>query len=192
MSIQKFVAAVALSGLAFPALAENQVSIFGAIGQADHKVIIVSDSDTSFGLGAAYSFNENFSGEFRFDDFGSLSGGDEYDSYEFSVSSMSIGLNAGIPLNEQFDLYAKIGLAFWSGDAESTERYSYYNGDTFVTETEYESASEDGNDFYFGFGGKYKFNDQWAMGLEYVMLDADVDGISYEVDNLSLQLALSF
>lgn len=159
--------------LSAPSFAEsNGFGIFGAIGQANHDIISLSDSDTSFAIGGEYKFNANFAVEGRYDDYGSVDF-NEADSGDVSGSSFGAGVKGIIPLNEQFSLFAKMGLASWNlGDSED---------------------DESGTDLYYGFGAQYMATEQFGLGLDYTMLDAEiVDGIDYELSNISLSASFYF
>ena len=158
--------------------ADTGFGIFGAIGQAKHDFTIQNGSDTSFAIGGEYRFNSNFSIEARYDDYGTA----EFRAYEtdtisypldISGSSFGAGVKGIIPLNEQFSLLAKIGLASWELDAAGDE--------------------ESGTDLYYGFGVQYMATEQFGLGLDYTMLDAEVEGgIDYELSNISLSASFYF
>ena len=152
--------------------------IFGAVGQAKHDFTIQNESDTSFAIGGEYKFNSNFSIEVRYDDYGTA----EFRAYEtdtisyafdISGSSFGAGVKGIIPLNEQFNLFAKIGLASWNLDTAG--------------------GDESGTDLYYGFGAQYMATEQFGLGLDYTMLDTEiVDGVDYELSNLSLSASFYF
>lgn len=168
--------AISASLFAANAYAEPSAYVFGALGQSSYKSGGESESDTSFGLGGGYSFNENFSIEARYDDFGELEAS-EYDggsaiSAKLSASAMSVGVVASVPFSETFSAYGKLGLSFW--DVDGSISSSYFSG----------SSSESGNDFNFGLGAQFSATENVKIGAEYNMLnigDLDLDINTFSV-----------
>lgn len=164
---------VVLSGviaavISIGAHAEPSAFVSGSLGQSKYKSDGFSESATSFGVGGGYWFNENFAIEGRYDDFGEIENtyqdGTATENSKASASALGINLLAGVPLNEQFKLYAKIGVSFWDFDAESVTSFP---DDAFDY---HYKASFSGNDFNYGFGAEYKANDSISIGAEYSAL----------------------
>lgn len=223
----KIVSSLVISSLlASPSFAaDSQYSIFGSLGRASHDIPeFIDGSDTSFGLGGLYQFNENFSLEVRYDNYGEA---DQQASQAFALAiqdevqlgiraesgdnsvnisdttlvnaiettALSFGVIGGLPIGEQFNLYAKLGISFWDTDISADIGFTI-SADTVpaqrvsVNEPVFDDS---GNDFYFGFGGKYAFTDNVSLAAEYTLLDIEIDeGGDYGIDNLSLQLIYSF
>ena len=167
--------------------------IFGAVGQASHDYYDIDESDTSLAFGGEYRFNTNFAIEARYDDFGTATynATDEYSTsqVEYSSSAFSGGVKGMLPLSEQFSLFAKVGLSSWDidGKVSATSNVLNYSGSS--------SESVSGTDFYYGFGGQFLINESLAIGLDYIMLTADIDledAGNYDINNLSLSLAYHF
>lgn len=172
---------------------------FGALGQAKYKDDSSSESDTSFGIGGGYWFNENFAIEGRYDDFGEVEDterdGSATSTSKASASAFGFNLLAGVPLNEQFKLYAKVGVSFWDLDL---------SGDSYIPEFDNRLTYNEnfsGNEFTYGFGAQYQVNDAFSLGVEYSSFaiedtKAASDDTTFEVDgdinNLSLYASFNF
>ena len=181
---------------------DSGFGVFGAIGQAKHDIDIsndndiriTNDSDTSFAIGGEYRFNSNFTIEVRYDDYGNMTTSPKDEGVtgynEILADSLSAGIKGGIPLSEQFSIFAKIGFSSWDINTNYSFNYSSLNS----TSTESGSLSESGKDLYYGFGGQYSINENIVIGLDYTMLTIDVDNESpdYDIGNLSLSLGYNF
>lgn len=165
---------ITASLLSAPSFAdEPRFGLFGALGQADHDLPGLSESATSFALGGEYKFSENFALEGRYDDYGTAEYRAFGESADISASSFGVGVKGLIPLNEQFSVFAKIGFASWDLEADGDD--------------------ESGSDLYYGFGAQYMATEQLGLGIDYTMMDAEiVDGIDYELSNLSVSATFYF
>lgn len=156
---------IMISLLSINSYAEPQTYIFGSLGQAKYKGDGSSESATSFGIGGGYWFNDNFAIEGRYDDFGeaeeNYQDGTATQTGKTSASAIGINVLAGVPVNEQFKLYAKIGVSFWDTDISAT---------TYIPEidTQFQFNEEfSGNEFTYGFGAEFKATDNLSIGAEY-------------------------
>lgn len=102
-------------------------------------------STTSFALLGGYSFNENIAAEVAYTDFGSKDYGF---GFTLKSSALSISGVGSYPINEQFSVFAKLGIASTTTDA-----------------TGYASASK--SDFTYGIGGQFNVNKQIGIRLGY-------------------------
>lgn len=165
---------------------------FGALGQAKYKDDSGSESDTSFGIGGGYWFNENFAIEGRYDDFGEVEETERYgtatSTSKASASAFGFNLLAGVPLNEQFKIYAKVGVSFWDLDSihqESDPEFNYQQS---------YSESFSGNEFTYGFGAQFQVNNALSLGAEYSSFaiedkKKELDG---DINNVSLYASFNF
>jgi len=141
----------------------------GSLGSTDYDDSEIDDG-TSFSLYAGYEFNENFAVEAAYTDFGD-GDIDDYDM-EIEVDGFSaVGL-AKAPLNDDFELYAKVGILFWDVSVD----FDGY------------SVGDDGSDLIYGAGASYKFCKPCKVRFEYLMADIE-DG---DVSNLNLGLSYYF
>jgi OOP family OmpA-OmpF porin len=139
----------------------------GAFGVTD-----CDDQDIGFKIFGGFRLNENFAAEVGYVDLGEVSlagpagsGSIETDGFQFA----GVGR---LPINEQFDVFAKIGLYMWDLSASGPGG----------------SADDDGTDIMFGFGGAWNFTEQLALRAEWERFDLDGDN----VDLLSLGLQFNF
>lgn len=147
----------------------------------------LDDTDTSFGLKLGYQVTPNFSLEGGYLDLGELvvnatSDGSGFlyapGPVSFTVSADGLFFNGKgiLPLNEKFSLYGKLGFLLW--DIEGTL------SDTTVSV----SASDDGNDIFYGIGGSFNITTSIALNADYMFYTLD-DG---DVDVLSLGIQFGF
>lgn len=174
MDIKKLLLASLLCSATSATMAENQTTVFATLGQGSNELAGIEQTDVSIGFGALYAFNENFAAEGRFDGFGSWNLGVIDTDLDFSAVSM--GINAGIPLSDTFNIYAKLGLSLWT-----------IEGTLLGTE-----GMDDGADLYFGFGARADITEQVSLGAEYIAIKTDFVGDDYSVSNLGLTLGYSF
>ena len=144
------------------------------------------DDDFIYEAMLGYNFFENFGMEVGYSEQGeyqatvvstlSYRGGSESipATSEIAVSGWKVGLIGILPLGETFSLFAKAGLFAYDYDFESSF--------TRDGETTFFEESDDGNDAYYGIGGKWDFGGS---------LDLAVEAIQYNVDDLEGGLQLS-
>lgn len=180
---------------------EPSAFILGSLGQAKVKANEYNESSTSFGIGGGYWFNENFAIEGRYDDFGEFDQtyleGTATQLSENSASAFGLNILAGVPLNDQFKVYAKIGISFWDIETSGHTTFSDdRNGFQF-------NEKYSGNDFTYGFGAEYKASDAISIGAEYTSMtlkDVEFSSIPEEpapddlgdINNLNIYARLNF
>lgn len=179
------ISSLLISLLSINSYAEPNAYVFGTLGQAKYKGDGASESATSFGIGGGYWFNENFAIEGRYDDFGEVDLTEREGTSTFpsqtSASAFGFNLLGGVPVSEQFKLYAKIGVSFWDADISSS---------ISIPEIDYrysDSTSFSGNEFTYGFGAEFKATENFSIGAEYSSFAINdsksiSDDESYEVD----------
>jgi OmpA-OmpF porin, OOP family len=101
------------------------------------------DSTTSFALLGGYTFNEYFAAEVGYTDFGSK----DYSGFNLKSSAWSISGVGAYPFNEQFSVFAKLGVASTTTDTSGT------------------STSK--SDLTYGIGGQFNVNKQVGIRLGY-------------------------
>lgn len=135
----------------------------------DLDIAGIDDTDTSFGLGVGYMINENFSVQAGYQDFGEISvsgvGSAEADAFQLSILG-------GLPVSENAGVYAELGFDLWDADARVGNQ----------------TASDDGSDIYYGFGGYIMFNEAIGVTLEYQFHELD----DLEIDTLGLGVSFTF
>lgn len=142
--MKKIAAAVLLSAfVAAPAVAAD---IYAGINVGSAKIDSPGfGSTTSFALLGGYSFNENFAAEVAYTNFGSK----DYPTVSgVKSSAMSVSGVGSLPINEQFSVFAKLGIA-----------------STTLEATGFASTSK--TDLTYGFGGQFNINRQVGIRLGY-------------------------
>jgi OOP family OmpA-OmpF porin len=152
------------------------------------------DSDTSFKVLAGYNFNQYFSIEVSYANFGQIAVTDNYSesgvTAAYGMTAELTGLTASIiaayPLSEKVKIFAKAGSNSWEADTTAkgtitVPQYPQYN------ETYNESETSDGSDTFVGFGLSYKF-ESFSIRAEYELYDVE----DTDLDMLSLGLIYSF
>ena len=95
------------------------------------------------------------------------------------LESWSISAVGILPLNDQFSLFARLGLNVWNLDGSTTGPGS---GSTST------STSDDGADVVYGLGASYNFSQNLSLRGEWERYDFD----GSDVDLLSVGLAWAF
>jgi len=163
-----------LSTLSTAALAESPFYVGGSIGQSyveEDNVLPgedFDDEDFGFKVFAGYRFHKNFAVEFDYLDYGdpddNILGIDIEIEDLYAVALYGVGI---LPLSDQFELFVKLGGAYWDGKAKATTVMGLSA-----------SSSEDGTELAYGLGASFAFTDQYAVRVEYEEIDVDSDDLS--------------
>lgn len=154
----KKIAAVALLSafIAAPVAAEDMHMYIGAnVGSAQIDATGY-DASTTFSVLAGHKFNSNFAAEVAYVNFGSV---DRPLGVTVKSDAMSLSGVGSFPLNDQFSLFGKLGLA-----------------STNIKVTGFPSDSNTG--VTFGVGAQFNFDQQFAIRAGWDMYkvgDADTD-----------------
>lgn len=151
--------------------AEKQFYVGGGVGQSYIEQDNVfqnedfDEEDLALKAFAGYRFHKHFAGEVDYLDFGEPDGTvtalglDVRTSIEaYALAMYLVGI---LPLAEKFEVFGKLGAAYWDADAEASALGVKAR------------QSEDGTDFAYGAGASYKFTDKFAVRVEYEGIDAD-------------------
>ncbi|MEJ2115950.1 MAG: outer membrane beta-barrel protein [Gammaproteobacteria bacterium] len=154
-------------------LAAPPFYVGGGIGQSyveENNVFAgddFDDEDFGFKVFGGYNFHKNFAAEIDYLNFGEPSddifGVDIKIEDFYAIALYGVGK---LPLSEHFELFAKLGAAYWEGDAKA--RFMGISA----------SSREDGTEFAYGLGASYAFTDQYAVRVEYEEIDTDSDDLS--------------
>lgn len=176
--------------------ADNNLSVELLVGSAEQEGDFegcsgvgceTGDSDTSFGIRVSYKLNANFATEVSYHDYGNpsesyISGGqfrDDYDSTGYSA-----GIKGILPLGNGFELNARIGAARVSSDYRFTQPCCRTSFD------------DDATDVYYGVGIQKDLGNEYFVGLEYTVFEAEFDagGTDYdlEIKNISFSVGRKF
>lgn len=132
------------------------------------------DSDTAWKIFGGYRLNDNFGVEATYMDYGTITA----DSVVTAPAAATINLDADttawivdavgmLPLNDQFGLFGKLGVASWQIDSSA----SVVVGGTAASI----SGDDDGNDFHFGVGANYALMGNIGLRAEWERINGDDD-----------------
>ncbi len=170
--MKKVLLIAGLAVLSAQAFAQDQgFYVHGGIGRSDANESNL-DNDTSFNIGLGWRFNDHFSVEGGYNDFGDFKIKNVTASNaNLSADSIELGLAAKLPFGENgFFGKARLGAHRWDGSIRSTVL----------------GVDDSGTDVYFGVGLGYDFNERVGLSLNfdrYAIDDLDVNrfGIGGEV-----------
>lgn len=131
------------------------------------------DNSISFSVKGGYEFSENFAFEAAYLNLGEA-GSNVLPSRELEIAGINTSLIGIAPINQNLDVFAKVGTFFWSSDL-SQEGFG-------------KIVDDDGTDISFGVGGAYHIADDISVFAEYQRFSVD-DG---EIDNFSVGAHLYF
>lgn len=132
----------------------------GALGQSKDRELCdglpsgldCDDSDVAFKIFGGYQVNPNLAVEAAYTDLGETKLSDPFDSATFRAKAWEVVAVGMYPFPEGFTLYGKLGL---------------YRAQTKAATTSGISEKESNNDVTFGFGGRYDFNRNLAVRVEW-------------------------
>lgn len=146
------------------------------------------DSDTAYKMFAGYDFNENFSLEASYVDFGDFTASGiingEPANGDISTDGFGIGLVGRLPIQSGFSIHAKVGMFAWDGEAKAT--YTNASNDRVTL-----SGASDGTDPFYGVGAEYVLDRVMIRG-EYERYDLSDSGEDFTIDLASVSLGYLF
>lgn len=160
--------------LSFTNIANAESYISLNIGNSDLEGV----NSTSFSAAYGYKLNDNFAVEATFKDLGSYEEDlfDDGDIADFSADGLGFYLVGNKNLNDNFSLFAKLGMVAW--DIEVS-----YMG---------ESGSVDGTDIGYAVGASYNISENALIKLEMDRIAVDIEGESGNVDTISVGVSFAF
>ena len=178
---QKLAVTAALLTLALcplNALADGGVHVGASIGTAnldeEFDGLGIDDSSTSYRLIVGYKFNEYFSLEGGYHDFGDFEQDIDINGVISSVSltadGFTLGATGSVPLNDQFSLFGRAGWFFWAGDAEINN---------------VSQATPEDSNLYLGAGISYAISDAFKVIGDWSRYD--LDGVDSDVLSVGFQ-----
>jgi OOP family OmpA-OmpF porin len=179
-TIRYFIAALFLSiFLLSSAHAENNLYAGASIGEnsvEEDNVLFgqdFEDEDTGFKIFSGYQFHRNFAVEANYTVFGDTEDTIAGVNTEVEFDTFGISLVGIAPIAERFDLFAKLGLAYWDAKVQAA------------------GFSDDDNDtdLSYGLGARFNFNEQVSIRGEYEGID--VGGLD-RADFLSMGIEFNF
>ena len=159
--MKKIAIAVLLSAFVVaPAFAANAGTAYMGL---DYGTWSMSDN-TGFSdpgvltFSGGYRFTPNMAAEVGYAMAGDTTLSDPFGSVTYKQSALKIAAVGTYPVNNQFDLFGKLGLAMVSGELSGTGFYSFVN---------YSATT---NNLMYGLGGQFNVNPQFGIRLQYESL----------------------
>jgi len=160
-----FTGLLAASALAFSPLSQAQMTgqwYAGAgLGQSKAKDVCsfapgisCDDTDTATKIFGGYKLNQNFAVELAYADLGKASLGIPGASGDYKATTWDILAVGILPINQQFSVLGKIGVANWSVDA---------NYNLTLAGLGSGSLSASGSDITYALGVQYDFSDKVGL-----------------------------
>jgi len=180
-------AVVVGAALAFPLFAQAEGTYIGAnVGRSELKLSdeegSIKKSDTGYKAYAGYDFTQNFGAEAGYVDFGKLTQNDGGAKLEVKNHAFYVAATGTLPLNEQFSLFAKAGVA--QNRTKLTVSVLNFR----------DSESKNKTSAIFGIGAAYNINKNLSAVAEYENFGkvASEDGAKLKADLLSIGLRYKF
>ena len=156
----------------------GELFVSASIGSADldedFDGFTVNDSSTAFRLTGGWRFNEHFSLEAGYHNFGDFEAipGDVpgLDRARLSADGFTFGAAGSLPVSERFALTARAGAFFWNGSAKINN----------VT-----VASPDDVNPFFGAGLSFDVSESFALTADWTRYE--LDGVNSGVASVGLQ-----
>ena len=169
-----FAATTILALTPLTAFADGGFYVGGSLGSAslteDFSGFAVDTDSTSFRLIAGWQFNDYFSLEGGYHNFGDFDQTFDVGGTPVEVSLKADGFTLGgtgnIPLGEKFALFGRAGAFFWDGDADINN---------------VSQATPEDTNLYYGAGGKFALSDRFSLvgdWTRYELEDVESDVIS--------------
>lgn len=201
--------AVALGLVSVPTLAADPGFYVGAgVGEFNVEIDSVSlgdetasldfdDGDTGFKVFGGYQFLPWLGAEL-----GYVDGGTASESYsdqdlgsaelEVDVTAITIAAVGTLPIGDMFELYGKLGMALWEGDLTATVTGTLCDELQAIGESCSDSASDDGEDFYYGVGAGINIGERFNVRIEYEIFEIDPQDVDADANFLSASAVYRF
>jgi OmpA-OmpF porin, OOP family len=147
-----YVAVAAALLAATPAMATDDGGFYVGAGLGIFSVdeSSFSESDTGFKLFGGWMFNQFVGGELEYIDGGTVREGD----FGIDSTGLNVSLKGNWPINDQFDVFGKVGYFFWDADIDFTGNSG-------------QEGNSSGSDLSWGIGAGYNFTDNLSITTEY-------------------------
>jgi OOP family OmpA-OmpF porin len=180
---QKLAVTAVLMALTLSTMSANAESGFyigGNLGNADLNEdfdgLNIDTNSTSFGMVGGWRFNDYFSLEGGYHDFGNFEQNVDIDGVSTSVSLSAAGFTLGgtgsVLLGNKFSLHGRVGWFFWAGDAEVNN---------------VSQATPEDRNLYFGSGVSYAVTDRFKVTGDWNRYD--LDGVNSDVFSMGVQFS---
>ncbi len=160
------------------AMAENAYYASVDIGRSDWKGS-VDETVTEPTIAVGYQFNDNFSVELGFQDFGDVSDSSGASKNHFNADAIQVSVIGSIMASESIGLFAQVGLDMWN-----------------ITSQDVSQSASDQNDIFIGVGAYYEVAEAIDINFKYQMHDLDRGAgsgrKSQDIDTMSLGVKYTF
>ena len=193
-------ALVALGLVAAPAFAADTGPYFGAgVGQFNVQLddLDFDEGDVGFKIFGGYNFLKWLGAEVAYIDGGTAE--DKYSDPDLGSAKVGIDVSAftlagvgTLPIGDMFELYGKLGMAFWDGDLRVSA--SGLICDELAAEGLpcSETGSESGEDFYWGIGAGVNLGENFNVRVEYEAFQIGADDVDADADFISGSVVYRF
>ncbi len=165
--------------------------------------ICIDDTDTLYGLGLGYIFNDYFSieagyaylGETSFSTRAPISanmfGSDVTLDGKLALDANGFfyGIRGDLPVTESFNLFARLGMLHWQTDADVSGTATI---DGISYSGSFSEKVDDGTDPYVGIGADYGITDHVSLNAQWNRYMLEVADEDLDVDTLSVGIAYRF
>jgi|APFre7841882724_1041349.scaffolds.fasta_scaffold62134_1 OOP family OmpA-OmpF porin len=149
------------------------------------------DDDTGFKIFGGYQFLPWLGAELGYVDGGTASesasdpdfGGAKLD---VDVSAFTVAAVGTLPIGDMFELYGKLGMAFWQGDLTASITGALCDELVAIGESCSDSVDDDGEDFYYGLGAGFNIGESFNVRVEYEVFEIDPQDVDADANFLSL------
>lgn len=126
------------------------------------------DSDTSWKIFGGYELNQNFAVEAAWVDLGEINASGPGVSVTAEGDGFVADVKGTLPLNDQFGVFAKVGLISWELEGGGVAS----------------GLDDDGTDAMYGVGAHYMFTEQFGIVGEWELYDTDNEVDMWSVGGL--------
>jgi OOP family OmpA-OmpF porin len=183
IAMKKFIAVALLSSVfVAPAFAEG-TGFYGALDlntwSLSNKGAGDTNPSTGFRIAGGYNFTPNWGAELGYTQSGNGTTTGTAPGQNYKVESTQIAVTGTYPINEQFDVFAKLGYAMNKATGDGTSGCPKCSND----------------DFLYGIGGQYNFNKQVGIRLQYEDIGKVTDNPGVDnskATNVSLGVVYNF
>jgi OOP family OmpA-OmpF porin len=191
---------VALGLVAAPTFAADTGPYVGAgVGQFNVQAddLDFDDGDVGFKVFGGYNFLEWLGAEVAYIDGGSAE--EKFSDPDLGSATLGVDVTAftlaavgTLPIGDMFELYGKLGMAFWDGDLSVSA--SGLICDELIAEGLpcSETVGDSGEDFYWGIGAGVNFGEHFNVRLEYEAFQIGAEDIDADADFISGSVVYRF
>jgi OOP family OmpA-OmpF porin len=149
------------------------------------------DDDTGFKIFGGYQFLPWLGAELGYVDGGTAS--ESYSDPDLGGAKLDVDVSAftaaavgTLPIGDMFELYGKLGMAFWQGDLTASITGALCDELQASGESCSDSVDDDGEDFYYGLGAGFNIGESFNVRIEYEVFEIDPQDVDADANFLSL------